>query len=115
MSEGTHNQMHATCRAGIDEKFRTLEERINRDEETTEKRLDGHALDIKMVNSMMARLIALQESSDKRLATLEGRKPFWESPIGIWVIKAAVIAIILIFSAAVGINSLDAIKTISVP
>lgn len=126
MSEVLHVQTHATCRASIDEKIRAVEERITRDEDVTEKRLDGHALDIKTVNSMMARLIVLQENSDKRLAeielekadriaAMEARKPFWESPVGAWVIKAAVIGMLLIIGAAIGINSLDAIKAIPVP
>ena len=126
MSEVLHGQTHATCRASIDEKIRAVEERISRDEDVTEKRLDGHALDIKTVNSMMARLIALQESADKRLAAIEegnaarlvameARKPFWESPIGSWVIKAAVIAGLLIIGVAIGVNSIDAIKALPVP
>ena len=126
MSEVLHGQTHATCRASIDEKIRAVEDRITRDEDVTEKRLEGHALDIKTVNSMMARLIALQESADKRLAAIEegnaarlvameARKPFWDSPIGIWVIKAAVIAGIIVLCVAVGVNYLDAIKIIPVP
>lgn len=44
MSKILHGQTHVTCRASIDEKLRTVEERITRDEDVTKKCLDGHAL-----------------------------------------------------------------------
>jgi hypothetical protein len=84
-----------------------------------ETRLNDHSKSIDILTSISDRLTVIVEGQtktleehSKRLLDLEKSKPWYDTEIGKYVIKAAILLLFLVVAAAVGLNALDTLKTV---
>lgn len=102
-----------------DEACKITHENITKDQERTEKRLNEHSSSIDQLTSISDKLTTLVESHGKqierhedRILSLEKVKPWYESDIGKYVIKAAIWLLVAVVAAAIGLNALDTLKAV---
>lgn len=115
------------CREGLLNQLKENKEYISDVEAVSTKRLDAHADEIKELSRVSIELAATQkqlaqilESQEKRLRAIEDKlfapqpkKPWYESDIGKFAIKSAIIIAILVLAAAIGKGFLDAIEPVT--
>lgn len=92
-----------------------VKDQLDRDE----KRLNDHGRNIDELASISAKLTIIVENQGKtlddhgkRIASLEKSKPWYESDIGKYMVKAGIWLIFIIVAAAIGLNAMDALKTV---
>jgi cytochrome c-type biogenesis protein CcmH/NrfG len=107
MAEGLCNERH---------------ENIKKEQDRTERRLNGHSNELKELSKLVYSVIAIQEQQAKTqellLQNLQAltpkndvkKKVWYESDIGKFLIKSGVALLFLVIIAAIGLNLSDALK-----
>lgn len=117
------------CRESMLSGLDTNEKYIEAVEDVSTKRLDAHAAELKELTKINIDLVATQKqiadllkAQDNRLKALEDKvnapapapkKPWYDSDIGKWLIKAGVVIFVIILLAAIGTNAIDKLKLVT--
>lgn len=85
----------------------------------SERRLNEHSQNLDELANISSKLTLLVEQQSKtiedhakRILDLEKSKPWYETEIGKYIIKAGIWLLFIIVAAAIGLNALDTLNTV---
>lgn len=98
-----------------DAKMDNMEKEIKRIDQVTTKRLDSHSQEIDEItkinleSSILLKQI-MERAAEKENENVTPTKPWYESDVGMFVIKSIVVMIFCILGVAIGINVLPLLQ-----